>query len=180
MNKHCGMDGGVFFVRLWMWMCLFNLQSHALWSWRFFWDSTMVDLGCAQPPRALLTGPGSALFCPEDSCTALFVLPCLLIGLACLRRARVLIVSHRNWLAISWEDCVLVERENKINKESQEPKVALKMSRERLQRKQASIWQLQTDKKYRKYEQNAHLSSVISLCGFCSDFLILTGPELVE
>lgn len=55
MNKHCGMDGGVFFVRLWM--GVFSLLLHALWSWRFFWDSTMVDLGCAQQPRALLTGP---------------------------------------------------------------------------------------------------------------------------
>lgn len=39
-----------------------------------------------------------------------FVFLCLLIGLACLRKARVLIVSHRTWHAISWEDGLLRER----------------------------------------------------------------------
>ncbi len=101
-------------------------------------------------PSVLLAGPGSASFCLEDSCTALFVFPCLLIGLACLRGARVLIVSNRTWHAISWEDCLLGERQDKVNKESQEPTVAQETSRNSLQRKQASIQHLQATVKYYK------------------------------
>jgi len=44
----------------------------------------------------------------------------------------------------------LRERKDKINKESQEPTVALKTSRDSLQRKQASIEQLQATMKYYK------------------------------
>lgn len=132
-------------------------QLGALWPLRFFLQRTMADLGCT---LVLLTGPGSASFLFTGQLHSSVHLPspsdwpgmldkgtspdCFTENLAC---------SHLGGLFIGGE------RQHKINKESQEPRVALRTSRDSLQRKRASIQQLQATVKYYKWRQNTHLSS---------------------
>ena len=85
-------------------------------------------------PRSSSLAPEVLHFVWEDSCTALFVFPCLLIGLACLRGARVLIVSNRTWHAISWEDCLLGETQDKSTKRARSQQWFLETSRDNLLR----------------------------------------------
>lgn len=136
-------------------------------SLRLFLQGTMAALGSTAAPEVLRSVRRTAARLRSSSC--------LLIGPACLRRARVLIVSHRSWHALSWEDCLLEERQDRINKESQEPTVALRTSS--LQRRRASARQLQATVKYYKWRQNTHLSSGTSISGFPSQVLTPAKPE---
>lgn len=87
---------------------LLGLQLGAVWTWRLFWERTMIHLGCTSCPSPRHWPRKCSILFSEDSCAALFVFPCLLIGLACLRGAWVLIVSNRTWHAVSWEDCLFL------------------------------------------------------------------------